>query len=82
MTHQWAHAPDRFVTVATVGTIEDILAVAPDDVADMLRWLLGHGASVVHVVPRHGMGFALAELALGDLDLRVLSDRDQWSLEL
>jgi hypothetical protein len=65
-----------------VADVEQFLSEAPDGVVDAVRWLLARGGQPTSVEHRHGMGFALLELACGSVELRVVSDRDEWHLDL
>lgn len=65
-----------------MGDVEQLLGEMPDDVGESVRWLFAQGAQATSVVPRHGMGFAALEAAIGEIEVRVVSDRDQWSLDL
>ncbi|MCP3909723.1 MAG: hypothetical protein GY713_02100 [Actinomycetia bacterium] len=64
-----------------MGVLDDLLDSAPSGVVRAIHWLLDQGAETTDLEPRHGMGFALAEFALDGATIRIVSDRDHWSLD-
>lgn len=62
--------------------IEGVLGHAPADVREAVGWLLDSGGVSTSVTPMHGMACALLEFSLGDVEVRVISDRGEWSLDI
>jgi hypothetical protein len=65
-----------------MSAVEKILAVAPPDIVEAVRWLVAEGAAVVWEDPPHGMAFAGLEFVLGSVSVRMVCDRGVWMMEL
>lgn len=62
--------------------VEDVLSHAPVDAKEAVGRILHSGGVATSVTPMHGMAFALLEFALGDIEVRVVSDRGQWAVDV
>jgi hypothetical protein len=59
-----------------------ILPDLPEDVRRTAEWLEVSGFELVSAEPRHGMGFSLLDYVAGADRIRIVSDRDQWMLDV
>ena len=62
--------------------VQDVLSHAPVDAKHAVDWILRSGGVATSITPMHGMAFALVEFALGDIEVRVVSDRGQWAVDV